>query len=376
MRKFLTLFVLIGIILTIYISLSTPIRSIDEPQIIVASVKANDFKFTEAKGLVRTHPFLGYFLYGLPVRLMQDDFERINQLELGSDPIARALEHQENNLGLFSRVLLVEKFVLLLFFIGSIVLLFFLVKQFYSETSAFFSSILLAFSLFWVNMASSIAFLEVPQLFFVLCWLLFLTKFAKSNDSRWLLLAFFAWFLVVGIRLSSLYLLPAFIFFLIFLIKQSKALRLALVLLVLVVSVLSLIVFFPNLEFFLGNYSGSGVSEVALGFDPLPVFIGIFLKNIDLAFYVGLMSAVLYLWKDKSFFFSRLFVLEGFLSVLFLSIVLVSFFVVSVNSDLGLVTRYVALSMLPVFFYAGVFLERLFIVPKNKGLSLSYEKKQ
>jgi len=374
-RHWLILFLLIGILFTTYLSLSNPLRSIDEPQMIVASVKANDFKFAEAGTLVRTHPFLGYFLYGLPVRLMQDDFERISQLELGSDPIAKALEYQQNNLDLFSRVLLAEKLVLLSFFIASIVLLFFLVREFYSETSAFFSSILLAFSLFWVSMVSSIAFLEVPQLFFVLCWLLFLTKFAKTNNFLWLTLAFFAWFLAIGIRLNSLYLLPAFIFFIIFLIKESKAMRLALVLGAIVISVLSLIVFFPNLGFFLGDTTGSGVSEVYFGFDPLPVLIGVFLKSIDMAFYLGLMSAGLYLWDDRSFFFSRFFVLEGFLFVCFLSVVLVSFFVVSVNSDLGLITRYVALSMLPVFFYGGVFLERLFLEPKNKGLSLSFSEK-
>ncbi len=380
MRKSLTLFVLIGIIFTVYLSFSSPIRDVDEPQMIIASVKANDFKFTEAGSLVSTHPFLGYFLYGLPVRLMQDDFQRISQLELGADPSAKALEHQQNNLDLFSRVLLVEKFVLLLFFIGSIVLLFFLVREFYSETSAFFSSILLAFSLFWVTMASSIAFLEVPQLFFVLSWLLFLTKFVKTNNILWLALAFVVWFLAIGIRLNTLYLLPAFIFFIVFIIKESKAIRFALVLIALLISVLSLIVFFPNFGFFLDHYSGSGfdasiVSEVYFGFDPLPVFIGVFLKSMDLAFYLGLISAVLYLSKDRSFFFSRFFALEGFLFVYFLSVVLVSFFVVSVNRDLGLITRYVALSMLPVFFYAGVFLERLFLEPKNKGLLVSFPRK-
>lgn len=366
MKKILTLFLLLGIIFTVYLSLSSPIRDIDEPQMIVASVKANDFKFEEAGTLVRTHPFLGYFLYGLPVRLMQDDFESISQLELGRDPLAKTLEHQEDNLDLFSRILLVEKLMLLLFFIGSIVLLFFLVREFYSETSALFSSILLSFSLFWVTMASSIAFLEVPQLFFVLCWLFFLTKFIKTNNFLWLSLAFFAWFLTIGIRVSSLYLLPAFIFFLIFLVKQSKVIRLALVVTVLIISVLSLILFFPNLEFFLSNPGGSGISEVSFGFDPLLVLIGVFLKNMDVAFYVGLLSVVLYLWEDKSFFFSRFFALEGFLFVCFLSVILVSFFVVSVNSDMGLITRYVALSMLPVFFYSGVFLERLFLEPKNK----------
>lgn len=335
-----------------------PISDVDEPQVLVSSVQILDSN-PKAYLFQPTMPILGYAIYGLP-SIFFKEFDPIRNFSPTEDFRGEALIFVQENPTMFSKLIFLERILLMLFFIFDCVALHVLANFLFKNSSiAKISTLFFAFSLDWYSL-TQVLYYEVIQLGFVLVAILCLLKFLETKSKLYLLCFLSLFSVAIGIRHSSLYLLFGFLLF-IFAQKQFSFLnRVLLNLAILFTSVFSAIFWFPSAKDYLLPSQLSAkllvpnvYSEIHLGLDPFQTILAIFIKVLsgtpDFVYYFCLIVLLVSFICRINFFQDK----SRILFFLLLSVFLTSPFVVSTNHSFGLISRYIIFSTIPIFLYAA-----------------------